>query len=111
MLEGAETDTILDAETSLIIMKSGLDFLQYMGEVGNNDKPLIKLMAEQLERDTIIQDIFNMFITVIMYDNSRFKTILKHKKLKSMIFYFLIDSNNNFEKKEISESLTLLTRK
>ena len=103
--------TLLDPETSLILIKSGLDFLEYMSEVGNNDKPLINLMSEQLERDTIITDIFDMFALVITYDNARFKSIYKHKKLKNMIFYYLIDSNKDFEKLEISQSLINLTRK
>jgi hypothetical protein len=103
--------TLLDPETSLILIKSGLDFLEYMSEVGNNDKPLINLMSEQLERDTIITDIFDMFALVITYDNARFKSIYKHKKLKNMIFYYLIDSNKDFEKREISQSLINLTKK
>lgn len=110
MLEDVILSDYLDPELSLVMMKSGLDFLEYTSDVGNNDKKLIDLMSEQLERDTIITDIFNMFTTVISYSNNRFKTIYKHKKLKSILFYFLIDSNHNFEKKEISESLTNLTR-
>lgn len=105
-------DDILDSETSLILIKSGLDFLKYMSDVGNNDKALSTLMQEQLKRDNIIVDIFDMFTTVIVYDNTRFKTIIKDQaKLKEMIFYFLIDSNMESEKRQISESLVQITKK
>jgi len=110
ILEEVELSDYLDDENTLIMMKSGLDFLTYTSEVGNNDKKLIELMSKQLERDTIITDIFNMFTKIISNCNKRFKSIYKHKDLKTILFYFLIDSNHNFEKKEISESLTNLTR-
>lgn len=61
------------------MIKSGLDFLEFITEVGNNDKILIDLMSVELKRDTVITDIFNMFITVISYSNKRFKSIHKHK--------------------------------
>lgn len=102
---------MLDAENSLILIKSGLQFLEYMSDVGNNNKVLADLMEPQLKEDKLIIDIFEMFTTVILYENSRFKSIYKHKKIKEMLFYFLIDSNRDYEKMHISESLINLSRK
>ena len=79
LLKGVELSDYLDDENSLVMIKSGLDFLEFITEVGNNDKILIDLMSVELKRDTVITDIFNMFITVISYSNKRFKSIHKHK--------------------------------
>ena len=100
----------LDSEATLVIITRGMEFLEYISDVGNNDKSLINLMKEQLERDRIVHDIFRMFALIITYEHKRFKSIYKNKKLKSIIFYFLIDSNHEYQKKEISESLTFLTK-
>ena len=112
IVNGKSLENILDSETSLILIKSGLDFLNYMSDIGNNDKALCALMQDQFKHDKIIMEIFEMFTTVILYDNSRFKTIIKDQaKIKGMIFYFLIDSNLEYEKRQICESLIKLTEK
>ena len=105
-----DLDEIFNPENSLILIKSGLQFLEYVSDVGNNNKPLADLMQPQLQHDKLITDIFDMFTSIISYDNSRFKSIHKHKRIKEMIFYFLIDSNRDYEKKDISESLIHLSK-
>ena len=111
LIENRPLENILDPEKSLILMKSGLEFLEYMSEIGNNNKALADQMQPQLQQESIITEIFQMFTTVILYDNSRFKAIHKFKRFKEMIFYFLIDSNREYEKKDILTSLINLTRK
>jgi hypothetical protein len=60
---------------------------------------------------SIIQDIFTTFTNIIISNNSRFKTIQKHKKLKEMIFYYLIDTNREYEKKDIFSGIVNLWEK
>lgn len=94
-------EQILTQENSLILIKSGLDFLEYMSDTANHSTKINDSMTPQLERDRIIIDIFQMFTQIILYDNSRFKTIQKYKELKEMIFYYLIDTNRDYERKDI----------
>lgn len=108
--ENLQLHEFLDSEATLVIITRGMEFLEYISDVGNNDKSLIKLMREQLERDRVVHDIFKMFSLIITFENKRFRSIYKNRNLKSIIFYYLIDSNNEYLKKEISESLTYLTR-
>lgn len=102
---------VLDQEGSLILMKSGLDFLKYMSDTSNETPEIVNTMSEQLKKDQLILEIFNMFTRIILNDNSRFKTIMKHKKLKEMIFYYLIDTNREYEKQYICNSLVEMTKK
>lgn len=104
-------DTVLNQEGSLILMKSGLDFLKYMSETSNENPDVIARMSDQLQKDKIIVDIFNMFTNIVIKDNSRFKTVMKHKKLKEMIFYYLIDTNREYEKQYICDSLINMAKK
>ena len=72
----------MSQEGSLILMKSGLDFLKYMSETSNENPAIISRMSDQLKKDKIIIDIFDMFTNIIIEDNSRFKTVMKHKNLR-----------------------------
>lgn len=111
VLVNSQISEVLDQENSLILMKSGLDFLKFMSISAPEKEILSERMNYQLEKDRVIIDIFHMFTNIILSDNSRFKTIRKYKKLKEILFFFLIDTNNDYEKKDISYSLLDLTRR
>ena len=104
-------DLVLDQEKSLVLIKIGLRFLEYIIDTMQADLEVAEKLSSQFEKDSIINDIFNMFTWVIMHDNSRFKNIYNYKKLKEIIFYFLIDTNYDYMKRNISNSLIDLTRK
>lgn len=111
VIANIEFDSVIDRENSLVLVKSGLDFLEYISTTLQNDLEIAGKLASQFENDSVILDIFQMFTIIVMNDHSRFKKIYRHKKLKEIIFYFLIDTNYDYMKKEISYSLIDFTRR
>jgi hypothetical protein len=82
-----------------------------MSDTFTNKPEIATKMSSQLQKDRIIIDIFQIFTNIILSDNSRFKNIMKQKKLKEMIFYYLIDTNRDYEKEDICKSLLEMTKK
>lgn len=64
-----------------------------------------------LRNSNIISDFFKVLTDIIVVNNSRFKNVYRRKKLKEMIFYLLIDTNDDYMKKDISSSLVNLAKR
>lgn len=111
VIANIQFDSAIDRENSLVLVKSGLDFLEYISLTMQNDLEIAGKLAGQFEKDSVIVDIFQMFTIIVINDHSRFKKIYRHKKLKEIIFYFLIDTNFDYMKKDISYSLIDFTRR
>ena len=49
-----DLDSVFNSENSLILIKSGLQFLEYVSDIGNNSKPLADLMQPQIQNDKLM---------------------------------------------------------
>jgi hypothetical protein len=64
VLADSDINDICSQENSLILMKSGLDFLEYMSSTANEYPEVAKLVSPQLEKDRIIQDDYDYWIVI-----------------------------------------------